>query len=54
MRKVLEEQKEKRGGGGTGNEGEKKKLLEALGGDRQLTLRGRVTVRERSDFLLVL
>lgn len=36
-----------RGGGG-------EKLLEAFGGDRQLTLGGRVTVRERSDFLLVL
>lgn len=41
--------------GGTESEGgAKKKLLEAFGGDRQLTLGGRVTVRERSDFLLVL
>lgn len=40
--------------GGTESEGGRKKLLEAFGGDRQLTLGGRVTVRERSDFLLVL
>lgn len=54
MRKVLEELKGKKRGGGTESEGAKKKLLEAFGGDRQLTLGGRVTVRESSDFLLVL
>lgn len=40
--------------GGLKVRGGEKKLLEAFGGDRQLTLGGRVTVRERSDFLLVL